>query len=394
MKVCKFCGTQADDSAQHCTSCGSAKFLHVCGNCGTHFDSAFCPNCGVKAGQAKKTCPDCGTAYFTAACPNCGYTPGRKKPAEQTVIHQHIYEGPQARTAPTPTQARRVAQRRKGCGCLVWLLVLLVIAGFFGSRSSSRKSSSSARATNTPKVTSTAPAGPTATPEPAVAAAQEKVDAYLKAAGKGAAKVTVRRAAEPDRGRTGRSKEQPDYTGALGYAAVSADQRLEKDAAFADTPWQVPVYEKDKQFWNENGTLPHKTEVAVLAQELTPPRSRTSSARYTGYLQVLRLDTGEACWLDISNFVVSPYWEESLTAAQEKGYCIAVFFQRSDWYPVQSGGAKAELADGTPVLLPVKEKMFASSPDKKNNPVGGIVFTGAPGGKTVWFHESDLSLSY
>ena len=92
--------------------------MAFCGQCGTQIDgpAAFCPNCGVKAGQAKKTCPDCGTAYFTAACPNCGYTPGRKKPAEQTVIHQHIYEGPQARTAPTPTQARRVAQRRKELG--------------------------------------------------------------------------------------------------------------------------------------------------------------------------------------------------------------------------------------------------------------------------------------
>ena len=39
MKACKFCGTQVDNSEQHCPSCGSAVFLHICENCGNQFDS-------------------------------------------------------------------------------------------------------------------------------------------------------------------------------------------------------------------------------------------------------------------------------------------------------------------------------------------------------------------
>ena len=145
MKACKFCGTQVDNSEQHCPSCGSAVFLNVCENCDTHFDSGFCPNCGVKAGQVKKVCPECKTVYFSNACPNCGYTPSRKpvvQKVEQTVIHKHVYEEP-VRTAPTPTQARQVKKKGKGCGCLTWIIIILVIAGLFGGRSSSKKTTSS-----------------------------------------------------------------------------------------------------------------------------------------------------------------------------------------------------------------------------------------------------------
>ena len=56
-----------------------------------------------------------------------------------------------------------------------------------------------------------------------------------------------------------------------------------------------------------------------------------------------------------------------------------------------------ELADGTQVLLQVESNLTGSSPDKKNNPVGGLVFTEGKKGSsavTVWFNEADLTLSY
>ena len=61
------------------------------------------------------------------------------------------------------------------------------------------------------------------------------------------------------------------------------------------------------------------------------------------------------------------------------------------------GNEKTELEDGTKVLLPMKTKVSGSSPDKTNNPVGGIVFKEwkySFGGVTVWFNEKDLELTY
>ena len=434
MKVCKFCSTRVENSAAHCPNCGSNVFLHVCENCGHAFDSGYCPNCGVKAGAVKKVCPDCGTAYFTNACPNCGYTPARKpvvQRVEQTVVHKHVYEEP-VRTSPTPTQARQIRKKGKGCGCFTFLMILLLIGAMFGSlggcgkKSTSSKistrtysSTSSSSSTRTSKTTKDpkATAVPTATPEPAVAYAQTIVDSYFAGAGaeeiaavreadsilyqsdakKNGKVIEVRRSGAGDRGAVGVSKNEPNYVAALGYAAVFTGEKLENNSDFSTTPWQVPAYRKDKQFWEQTGTIDHKTEVVIIGQELEKPKTRYSPDRYTGYLHVIRTDTGEDCWLNVDNFVTKPYWKNSLADAQEKGYCIAVFRQKSDYYPVTKGNEKTVLEDGMMVLLPMKTKVSGSSPDKTNNPVGGIVFKEWKygfGGVTVWFNEKDLELAY
>ncbi|MBR3100072.1 MAG: zinc ribbon domain-containing protein [Clostridia bacterium] len=423
MKACKFCETRMPDDAQHCPSCGSNVFLHVCENCSQLFDSGFCPNCGVKAGQKKKICPECHSAYFSNACPNCGYTPSRK-PVVQEVVHKHVYVEPEQRPQPTPTQARQVKKKGKGCGCLIWILIFLIVAGLIGNLTSSKRSStSSTRTTTSTKKTTTVTkdpnvtTAPTATPEPAIISAQEKVNKYFENADadeiaavqksesslyryeaqQSGNVLNVRRSWADDRGMVGTSKYEPDYIGALGFVAVYDNQNMEKNANFGTTPWKVPVYQKDKQFWQETGSIDHKTEVVVIGQELELPKRSYSTSRCSGYLQVIRMDTGEACWLNVENFVTSAYWEKSLTGAMEKGYCIASFKQVSDYYPVTKGKEKTELEDGTLVLLPMKSKNYASSPDKTNNPIVGIVFKEWKygfGGVNVFFNEADLTLVY
>lgn len=440
MKACKFCNTQVENTVQHCPSCGSAVFLHVCENCRTLFDSGFCPNCGVKAGQKKKICPDCGSAYFTNACPNCGYTPSRKpavQKVEQTVIHKHVYEEAPSRASYTPTQARQVKKKGKGCGCGTIILAIIVLALLFGNRTGSKKSTTSTRTTNTTKVSTTAKTAtkssptntpaPTATPEPDVAAAQEAVNQYFTSLAEAGvtpdpdtlttsqkAGITIRSAqanakskdipatayapeVEKATWRDGRGKtsysSEPDYAGVLGYVSVWTGEGLDKNASFSETPWTVPVYQPDKQFWAETGSIPHKTQVVVIGQKL----EKKSYKQYEGYLQVIRMDTKEPCWLKVEHFITDPYWEKSLTRAIEEGYCIATFNQVSNYYPVTKGNEKADLPDGTLVLLPPKTSVHGSSPDKTNNSVGGIVFkewAKGYGGVTVWFNEKDLTLSY
>ena len=429
MKVCKFCSTRVENFTSHCPSCGSNVFLHVCENCGNAFEGGFCPNCGVKAGAAKKVCPECGTAYFTNACHNCGYTPNRKpivQRVEQTVVHKHVYEEP-VRTSPTPNQARQIRKNGKGCGCGTFILLLLIIGALIGAFGGTKKKSTSTTRTSTsssyvrtttvtrdPKATE----APTATPEPAIASAQAVVDKYFAGASeeeiaavreadsvlyqssakKNGKVIEVRRGwSAYDRGTVGKSSFEPDYVSSLGYAAVYTDEKLEKNSDFSTTPWKIPVYRKDKQFWEKAGTIDHKTEVVVIGQELEMPKSKYSSARCTGYLHVIRMDTGEDCWLNVENYVTKAYWNNSLTDAQEKGYCIATFKQVSDYYPVTKGNTKAELADGTKVLLPVKSMITGTSPDNVNNPISGIVFKEWQkgfGGVTVWFNAKDLELTY
>lgn len=436
MKACKFCSTQIENNVQHCPNCGSAVFLHICENCGTAFDSGFCPNCGVKAGQSRKICPECSSAYFSNACPNCGYMPGRKPPVqkvEQTVIHKHIYEPAPVRT--TPTQARQVKKKGKGCGCGTIILIIIVIGLISGvGKYSAKKKSAPVRTTSTTKatavVTKSGPTNtprPTATPEPDVAAAQAAVNKYYavmeeagvtpdpdtlssyqkamnyvsstraridgKSGSATAYTPEISKATWKDgRGKTS-YKSEPDYIGVLGYAAVYKSEKIDDRGAFLETPWQVPVYQPDKQFWAEAGTIPHKTQVAVIGQKL----EKKTSKQYQGYLQVIRMDTEEACWLKVENFITEPYWEMKMSRATEDGYCLAAFRQVSNYYPVTHGNRKAELEDGTLVLLPLQGTVSSSSPDKTNNSICGIVCrknSNRYQTETVWFNEADLTLTY
>lgn len=457
MKVCKFCGTQVDDAIQHCPSCGSNAFLHICENCGSHFESGFCPNCGVRAGQKKKICPECGSAYFSNACPNCGYTEIRK-PIQQTVIHKHVYvQQKEQMPEPTPVQS----EKHSGCltvflwifffpimatiailrspnmkGLTKALLVLLVWGIIIGIGSTANKDStktsptpttSISRTTVKPAATNTRNPLPTATPDPIVVSAQKAIDEYFsshssaettetpdpstlsdteKAQAKinsilssiNKAKTEARFASYKNgRGKVDTRGKEPDYLGVIGYAAVYENQRLDKNANFSQTPWKIPVYQKDKQFWKESGTIDHKTMVVVIEQQLEKMSNTGYNSRYKGYLHVIRLDTNESCYIDVTNFVTNQYWTGDLSTAIEKGYCIATFKQVSDYYPVAHGGGKAELEDGMMILLPASGTHYYSSPDKTNNPIPGIVFKEWKygfGGVFVFFNTADLSVIY
>ena len=78
MKLCKFCGGTADNSAKSCTNCGSHQFVYVCPNCSGEYEGKFCPTCGTRFDAVAKVCPNCNTKYFSRCCPNCGFGESKK----------------------------------------------------------------------------------------------------------------------------------------------------------------------------------------------------------------------------------------------------------------------------------------------------------------------------
>ena len=110
------------------------------------------------------------------------------------------------------------------------------------------------------------------------------------------------------------------------------------------------VYEKDKQFFNPVGTVEHKTPVTVIGQELTDWQSGVCC--YHGFLLVERVDNGEQFYISVTDFVTEPYWE--VTNANDVGAGnpgLAVYHQRSDYYPVDRDGKKYNAADGEVVMI-------------------------------------------
>lgn len=195
------------------------------------------------------------------------------------------------------------------------------------------------------------------------------------------------------RGTSDYGRSEPNYENIIGYVSIHGYSDLEYDT-LPEAPWTVPTYEKDKQFYVENGTVEHKTEVRVINQEL----EHRSHGFYDGYLLVERLDTKEQFYIDVSNFITNPYWTNNLEESNSIEACLAEFNQISDYYPVDKSNNKVELNDGMKVLIVGKTGLYGGSgPDKDTNSIEAIVYKEwkyGYGGVRVFFNAEDLSVIY
>ena len=199
------------------------------------------------------------------------------------------------------------------------------------------------------------------------------------------------------RGRADSGRSEPDYINVIGYVALSASQAydVEKLDTFQDESlWVVPTYEQDKQFWNENGTLPHKTEVVVREQML----KHEGYGSYSGYLLVEKTDDGSQYYINVNNFITKPYWtyQNDMRTSALTGDFVAEYKQVSDYYPVDSGGDKLEIPDGTIVLVTgvtdTSSKFYSSETS-----IEAIVWKewrNGYGGVKCHFNADDLTIIY
>lgn len=191
------------------------------------------------------------------------------------------------------------------------------------------------------------------------------------------------------RGTSDNGREEPNYENVIGYVVVGSKQQdeIEKTDNFSDLSlWNIPTYEKDKQFWNETGvTIPHKTEVVVVEQFLT----HRGWGFYYGYLLVKKLDDDTEYYINVDNFITKPYWtySKNLSEASKIGNYVAVFNQKSDFYPTDRDGKKVEIPDGQKVLVTGEEYGKIEAYVWKQWRLGY-------GGVTVCFEPDDLEIIY
>ena len=172
------------------------------------------------------------------------------------------------------------------------------------------------------------------------------------------------------RGMPAGGKDEPDYTGVVGYAALQTDWEVTRFSTFNRTPWRLPVYRPDGDKWATAGSITHKTPVLVISQKIAEGKGH----KYYGYLQVVRLDTDEVVWLDVAQFVTVPYWTLELKEAIRYGYCIAVYKNNSRYEPTDRKKHRGALPEGIRVLVSDWTTARYRSWDKENNPILGIVF--------------------
>lgn len=184
-----------------------------------------------------------------------------------------------------------------------------------------------------------------------------------------------------------------EYVGLHGYVAVTHISYLYPSSStkpyennWLSSPWFATTYEKDKQFFNAVGTVEHKTPVVVIEEELTISRR---AYRYQGFLLVEQTDTGERFYISIVDFIADPYWNcLDVTEIPSSAPCLAVYHQRSDYYPVDRNGKKVTVAEGEAVLI--RGSSFScGGVDYTTNQIDATIASGR-----CFFNAADLDIVY
>lgn len=200
------------------------------------------------------------------------------------------------------------------------------------------------------------------------------------------------------RGRSDEGRNEPNYVGVIGYAAVSSDESYDLEQTDdIDNPelWTIPTYEKDNQFWNETEkTIPHKSEVLVKNQEL----EHEGWGSYSGYLKVEDIKSSEEYFINVRNFITKPYWENKydIIDAASEGALIGEYHQNSEYYPVNSSGEKVDVDEGVKLLVcGTSNSIDNTDPDTKS--IEAVVWkewSKGYGGVKVYFNPKDLTKCY
>ena len=188
---------------------------------------------------------------------------------------------------------------------------------------------------------------------------------------------------------------EPDYRGVIGYASLQTDWEVSHFNTFTETPWVLPVYEQEGDDWVITDTIKHKTPVLIVDQQIREGKGH----KFIGYLKAVRLDIHKLIWLDVTQFVTVPYWTYELCEAVKHGYCIAVYRDASRHEPMDKKKHRGTLPEGLRVLMCHTVSARYNSPDKKNNPLLGIVFKSkekkdAYTRTFLFFNQEDLTLIY
>jgi len=227
--------------------------------------------------------------------------------------------------------------------------------------------------------------------------AQSAVDSYGLKDAEGKALVPRSAPEILGRGLPDETGVEPDYRGIVGYASLQTAWDVSRFNTFGKTPWLLPVYDRNGDSWTERSdrVIRHKTPVLVVDQVIREGLGH----KFMGYLSVIRLDSLEPAWIDVTQFCTVPYWTLELSDAVQYGYCIAVYRNHSRYEPLDRKNHRGALPDGTRILMCDKRTSRYFSSDRDLNPLLGIVFRSPLEGDSfyrtfLFFNPDDLTLLY
>ncbi len=148
----------------------------------------------------------------------------------------------------------------------------------------------------------------------------------------------------------GTGRKEPNYVNEIGYLAtrVTSSYPYPDTDIINNTNWTVNTYRQlDADHYEINGTLPHKTMVKVISQNL----EHRGWGGYSGMLTVENLSNNQQYLISVSDFVLNPYWRNNITDAIKDGAVVCQYNNiNKDYLPCDKSNEIVNLAENTKVL--------------------------------------------
>ena len=187
-------------------------------------------------------------------------------------------------------------------------------------------------------------------------------------------------------------REEPKYTNKTGYLTVMELSGLYPDTDMINNnSWTVNTFKQlDADHYEVNGTLPHKTKVKVLSQNL----EHQGWGRYTGFLTVQNLSDNQEYIVSVGNFVLNQYWKNDIVDAVKDGPVICQYNNiNKDYLPCDKSNTIINLPENCKLLAAGKTGLISGLNSDALN-IMCFYYNNHNEYSTVYVNQDDLTILY
>ena len=186
--------------------------------------------------------------------------------------------------------------------------------------------------------------------------------------------------------------EEPRYTNKTGYLTVMELSGLYPDTDMINNnSWTINTFKQlDADHYEANGTLPHKTKVKVLSQNL----EHQGWGRYTGFLTVQNLSDNQEYIVSVGNFVLNQYWKNDIVDAVKDGPVICQYNNiNKDYLPCDKSNTIINLPENCKLLAAGKTGLISGLNSDALN-IMCFYYNNHNEYSTVYVNQDDLTILY
>lgn len=186
-------------------------------------------------------------------------------------------------------------------------------------------------------------------------------------------------------------RSEPNYVDEIGYLAIYIPSTSPEEDYINNSNWTVNTYRQiDADHYEVNGSLPHKTKVKVISQDL----KHTGWGNYNGMLTILNLSDNQQYLVSASNFVLNPYWRNNITDAIKDGAVLCQYNNvNKNYLPCDRSHEVVNLQENTKVLA-VSKTGVASGLNSEALNITCYYYNQYNEYSELYINEDDLKILY